>query len=357
MGVFDKVLASDESIFKNEVALNYDYIPKIVPHRKAQQEKVAYCIKPLFQNMNGRNIVISGLPGIGKTVATKHVVNEIEEHTDDIIPIYINCWQKNTPYKIYLEICEQLDFKFTQNKRTEELLQVIKKLFTSKSAVFIFDEIDKADDASFIYSLLEEIYYKTIICITNYKSWMSTLDKRIMSRLVPETLEFLPYNKAETKDIIEKRIEIAFYPNTWEEKAIEMIIEKTSEIKDIRTGLYLIKESGLSAEDRSSKKVEEKDVEVALKKVIDFKIKDVNELEDDSQKILNLIKNNSPARIGDIFKLYEEADGKLSYKSFQRRVMKLEESKFIQTKKQMGGAEGTTTMLHYNTTNKQLTDF
>ncbi len=357
MGIFDKVLASDETVFKNPMALNYDFIPKIVPHRESQQQKIAYCIKPLFQKVNGRNIVISGLPGIGKTVATKHVINEVEEHTDEIIPIYVNCWQKNTPYKVYLEVCDQLGYKFTQNKRTEELLSVASKLLSTKAAIFIFDEIDKAEDSSFLYSLIEDIYYKTIICITNYKSWMSTLDKRIMSRLVPENLEFLPYNKVETEDILRQRMQSAFFEGIFEEDAFAKVVTKTFEVKDIRTGLYLLKEAGLSAEERSSKKITVEDVNKALSKVIDFKIKDINDMDDEAQFILDIVKNNSPARIGDVFKIYETSGGKASYKTFQRRISKLEENKFIKTKKQVGGAEGTTTMISYDSSNKQLTDF
>jgi len=357
MGIFDKVLRSDESVFKVEIALNYDYQPKLIPYREKQQFKIVNCIKPLFNNMNGRNLIITGLPGIGKTVATKHVLAELEEETTEIIPIYINCWQKQTTYKIFVDICNQLEFKFIQNKRTEELLEIIKKILNKKAAVFVFDEIDKTDDPNFLYSLIEEIHYKSIICITNYKSWVSTLDKRIMSRLMPETIEFLPYNKVETEGILNERIRIAFVPEVWDKKALSIIVEKTSELKDIRTGLYLLKEAGLCANDRSSKKIEEIDVKKALEKIPDFKIKNTNELENDLQIILEIVKKNSGSKIGELYKIYESNEGKGSYKTFQRKIAKLKESKFIKTKKIIGGEEGSTTIVSYDTATKQLSDF
>lgn len=357
MGIFDKVLASDGTVFKNDIALNYDFIPKLIPHRENQQFKVASCIKPLFAHMNGRNMIISGLPGIGKTVATRKVLDELEEQTDDIIPIYVNCWQKGTSYKVFLEICEQLDYKFTQNKRTEELLSVIGKLLNTKAAVFVFDEIDKAEDPNFIYSLIEEVHYKSIICITNYKSWTATIDKRIMSRFMPETIEFHPYNKNETADILKSRVEQAFFDGAFTSDALQLVTDKTYEVKDIRTGLYVLKEAGLAAEERSSKTIEVEDVKTALGKIPDFKIKDIDELGNEEQVILEIIKKNSPARIGDLFKIYEDNGGKGSYKTFQRKVGKLEENKFISIKKQIGGAEGTTSMISYESLNKTLSDF
>jgi cell division control protein 6 len=357
MGVFDKVLRTGESLFKNEVALSYDFMPKNIPYRENQQHQIARCIKPLFNNMSGRHVVVYGLPGVGKTIALKQILSEIEEETDEIVPIYINCWKKNTTFKIFVDICHQLGYKFTQNKRTEELFDVIKKLVNTKSAVFVFDEIDKCDDFDFMYSLLEDIYKKTIIGITNYKSWISSVDERIMSRFMPEQVAFNPYNAAEIEGILKTRIGYAFVSGIWDLLALSSIVSKTTEMKDVRTGLYLLKESGLAAEDRSSKKIEAVDVDSAIAKMQDFKIKKVSELEDDSQIVLDLIKNNSPAKIGDVYKMYQENGGTASYKTFQRRVEKLHENKFIATKKVTGGAEGTTTFLYYDTATRQLSDF
>lgn len=357
MGVFDKVLAGGESLFKNEVALSYEFMPKLITFRETQQFALAKCIKPLFNKMNGKNAIIYGLPGIGKTVATKHVLMELEEQTDDILTLYTNCWQKNTSYKIFLDMCEQLEYKFIHNKRTEELFEILKKELNKKSVVFVFDEIDKVEDFTFLYSILEEIYRKSIVCITNYKSWISSLDERIMSRLVPEHIEFPPYTKDESKGILEQRKDLAFVSGVWMEDAFSLVVSITYDLKDIRSGLYLLKESGLSAEDRSSKKIDISDVTVAKSKLQDFKIKKIDDLDVDIQQVLELIKKHSPSKIGDIFKIYQESGGTLSYKSFQRRVEKLSENKFISVKKITGGTEGSTTIIYYDSATRQLSDF
>ncbi|MBU1704159.1 MAG: AAA family ATPase, partial [Nanoarchaeota archaeon] len=195
--MFKDMLGSDQTLFKNEDALDYSFIPKAIPYRESQQQHIATCIKPLFQQRNGKNLVVHGKPGIGKTVATLHLFREIEEETDDVVPVYVNCWQKNTTFKIMVEMCNVLGYKFTQNKNTEELFDIVKNIANKKGIAFAFDEVDKVQDFDFLYMILEEIFKKTIILITNYKTFFDNLDERIRSRLMADILEFKQYNQAE----------------------------------------------------------------------------------------------------------------------------------------------------------------
>ena len=356
MSLFKDILGSNESLFKNPVALDFDYQPKLILYREPQQRHIATCIKPLFNNMNGRNLFIYGPPGIGKTVACRHVVNELEETTDDIIPIYINCWQKNTSFKIILELCEVIGYKFTHNKKTEELFKIVKQYLNKKSVVFVFDEIDKVEDLDFIYSLLEEIYRKSVILITNYKSWLLNLDERVKSRLLAEMLEFKPYNQQETKGILKERMKYAFTPGVWEDDAFEVIANKTFEMSDIRSGLYLMKEAATVAEEDSSRKITMPHVNKAITKLDEFNIKDPEELEDYNKFVLDIIKENSDKKIGDLHKIYLEKGGKRAYKSFQRKIKALEDAKFITTEK-VTGVGGNTTIVKYKEQEKKLSEF
>jgi len=356
MSLFKDMLSDNESLFVNEIALDYDFLPKKLPYRGNQQEHMAACIKPLFQKRNGMNLVIHGLPGIGKTAACRKVIEELEEETDDIIPVYVNCWQHNTTYKIVIEICNSIGYRLTMNKKTNELLNiVIDKLNKNLGTVFVFDEIDKAEDLDFLYTLLEKLYRKSIFLITNYKEDVLAIDERIKSRLTPETLEFEPYNLAETEGILRQRRDIAFVKNIWDEKAFGLIVKKTFELKDIRKGLYLLKEAGNCAEQESKRKIEFKNAEKAVSKLDSFFSKKENELTEDEQSILELIKKNPKMKIGELFKKYQESGGKSSYKSFQRRIEKLEKGKFISAEKTHGGKEGNTKIISLK--NKQLTDF
>ena len=357
MGMFKDMLGNDESLFRNHVALDYDYMPKMIRYREAEQRQIASCIKPIFSERNGRNAVVFGAPGVGKTLAAKHILEEIDNETDEILTVYVNCWKSDTTYKIFLEICDVLGYKFTVNKKTEELFAEIKRIVNKKSAVFVFDEIDRAKDYDFLYTILEDIYRKSVILVTNFKQWSMELDQRIKSRLMPESIEFLPYNPEETRGILKERMEYAFVPDIWDTEAFNMIVRKAVGFGDIRRGLYLMREAGNCAEEASSRKILLDHVNKAVAKIEDFLVNSKEELGDESKEVLELIKKNSGKKIGDIFKIYQDGGGDNNYKWFQRRIAKLEEGRFITAKKITGGAEGTTTILEYSQPTKKLTEF
>jgi len=356
MALFKDMLHSDESIFKNELALDYDFLPKILPHREAQQRYIADCIKPLLMGKNGKNLFIYGAPGIGKTTAMRFVLKELEEEEDKVVPIYINCWQKNSTFKIISEICQQLGYRLTHNKRTEELFEIIKNMLNKKAAVFAFDEVDKLEELDFLYSIMEDIYKKSILLITNYSDWLEDLDERLKSRLMPEVNEFKPYNLEETRDILKQRAGYAFVPNVFADDAFELIVKKTGEAEDIRMGLHLMREAGNIAEDKSSRKINLEHSTLAVTKISEFTIKKSSELNEDEQSILEIIKKNSERKIGDLYNIYKEKGGKLVYKSFQRKIDKLQKNKFISVKKVTGG-EGNTSIIKYASPTKKLTEF
>jgi cell division control protein 6 len=351
MGLFDNMLKAGESLIRNEEALDFEFLPKILPFREKEQRFIAESIKPLFQNRNGRNVVMYGPPGIGKTAAARHVIRELEEQTDDIYPVYINCWQNNTSYKVMVEICEHLGYRLVQNKKTVDLYKVVASMVNKKCAVFIFDEIDKAEEYDFLYFILEDIYKKSICLITNFKEWVATLDSRIKSRLMAEMLEFKQYSEHETKEIMKQRASYAFPAGVWEDSAFERVAKKTYEIRDIRTGLFLMRESALIAEEQSRKKITLPDVEKAITKLENFTIKNSKELDEDTRFILTIVKENSGKKIGDLYKIYQDKGGKHTYKTFQRKIEELDKSRFIATKKQKGTG-GNTTIVE-----KKLTDY
>jgi len=353
MGLYDDLLKNGESMFKNEYALDYTFLPKVVPYREQQQKYLASCIKPILMDHTGRNVLVHGPPGVGKTAALKHLLRELDESdefTDKLFPIYVNCWHKNTTYKIVLELCDAVGYAFVQNKNTEDLFKIVTQIINKKGAVFVFDEIDKVEDTDFLYILSETVFKKTILLVTNYKSWLLDLDDRIRSRLMLEQIEFPHYNEKEIEGILRERISYAFQTNCFDDDALKTISLKAEELKDLRIGLFLLRESAVIAESRSCKRITNEHVSKAIEKIGQFTIKNSDELDDEAKLILKVVKDHSGKKIGDLFKFYEKADGKSSYKTFQRKITKLEEGRFISLERTHAG--GNTTIV-----NKKLTEY
>jgi cell division control protein 6 len=232
---------------------------------------------------------------------------------------------------------------------------VIKNIVNKKSAVFVFDEIDKVEDTEFLYTLVEEIFKKTIILITNHEDWVDELEPRVRSRVLPEKVAFRPYSAQETKEILKQRSEYAFVKGAWDAQAFALACEEASRFQDIRAGLYLLKEAGQHAEMSSSKKITSDHVKQALAKMDHFTIKDQGDLEDDAQRILEIIKAHDGSRIGDLYEKYKQTGATVTYKTFQRRIRKLADNRFIDTKR-VTGKDGNTTIIEIAKT-KKLSEF
>jgi archaeal cell division control protein 6 len=347
MGLFDDILHDNESLFINEQALDYDYVPKIIPHRENQQHHIADIIKPLFQGKSGGNLFIFGVPGIGKTVAAKHVLRELNDKTDDIFTIYVNCWKKDTSYKILMEICEQLGYKWVHNKRTDELMKVVSEIVNKKSIVVVLDEVDRVKELDILYNFSEDFYKKCILMIANDSEWLIKLDDRIKSRLNADALEFKPYNFEETFDILRQRIQYAFVENIVDEKVLELSANRAFESGDLRTGVFLLRESGNIAEMKGSRKVLVEHCEKAIDKLDSFKIKKKEDFGVEERKILDMIKENSGSTIKDLFEIY---GGDISYRTFHRKIEELDKNNMIS----LGEKEGKSITVHYA---KKLDEF
>ncbi len=351
VNLFNDALNNIESLFINETSLDFDYIPKEIPYREQNQKYIVECIKPLLQKRSGRNLFISGSPGIGKTSAVKHIFRDLEMETDEVIPLYINCWKKDTSFKIINAICESIGYKWTVNKRTDELLKAALNILNKKSVVICLDEVDKVKEMDILYSLVEDLLRKTILLITNNKEWLAQLDERIRSRLTPELLEFKPYSLEETKGILKMRRDYAFPPQVFEEDAFNLLVEKTFTLKDIRSGLFLLKEAGNQAEVKLSKKITKEHTQNAIEKLESFKIKNSEDFDEYSRKIMDLIKAHPKMTIKELYEAYLLEKGDLAFSTFHKKIKELQKNKMVDIE----GASGQTPGIVQYT--KKLVDF
>lgn len=355
MGVFDSLLKEGESLFLNDYALDFSFQPKLLLHREKEQFAIAQAIRPLFAQRTGKNILLYGRPGIGKTLAVLHVFRELEEQHEEILPVYVNCWQNNSTYKIAIALCEAVNYKFYQNKKTHEIFKDLQEKFNKTAVAFCFDEVDKVEDFDFLYTLLEGVFRKSLIFISNYKEWFVSLDERIRSRVHPELLEFKEYSDTEIHDILEQRRGFAFKEGALSEEGFAQILQHAISHKDIRAGLHLMKQAAETAEEASSRIITAAHVSSVLTKGVEEYLKESIELDEDCRFILEVVKSNSGMKIGELFKKYENLSGKLGYKTFTRKMQTLAYGGFVSLKK-IGGAGGNSTIVYHQQI-KKLSEF
>ena len=142
-----------EGIFRNENALNYEFIPREIFYRDSEKEEIASVFKQLLDGRDGRNILIYGPPGVGKTLLVKHLLRELEENKKekDINLLYVNCWKYNSSYKVIVEMCKEMGYGLTANKNTNELMDKLALLLNKAPSIIVLDEVDKLDDNDILY--------------------------------------------------------------------------------------------------------------------------------------------------------------------------------------------------------------
>ena len=256
-----------ESIFYNKKALQSNYNPENILHRREQIEQIAHILAPNLKLEKASNAFIYGKPGSGKTLTTKHVLKELQKMAIlkkiPLTTIYLNCKLRriaDTEYRIIAEIARELGKVVpATGLPTVEVYNVFIEAIDSKKQVLVLvlDEIDqlvKKTGDVVLYNLtrLNEELKKaqiTLIGISNDIFFLENLDSRVRSSLSEEEITFPPYNAIQLQEILKQRAEIAFRPWVMEEGVIEKCAAYAAQSHgDARRALELLRVAGEIAE-------------------------------------------------------------------------------------------------------------
>jgi cell division control protein 6 len=335
-------------IIKNEDALNFEYVPKQLPHREGQVEEIASSIKPMLGGAKGTNLFITGAPGIGKTASLKWVLRELGEHTDEVIPLYVNCWSNRTKFFIFQDMANHLKLSFTAGKSADHLLQQIEYKLKGKSAIFVFDEIDKVEDNDFLYQILEKFPRSTVFLASNMSDYTINMDPRIKSRLTIRTISFKPYSLLEVTDILRSRVKLSLKEDSIDPSLLKQIANITYNKGDLRVGLFMLREAARNAENNQHKAITEADIKPIISQLENTKIGEEEKLNSDEKKIIESIKEHNGGVAGAVYDSYKKKGGELSYRSFKRYVTRLETLGLTKTEETGAGFKGKSTKISLN---------
>ena len=103
------------SVIKDVSCLDFDYIPKELPHRGSQLQLLAQLFKPILSQV-AQNGVIVGPVGTGKTVIAKtfcqKLVTAARSKQVFIEYVHINCRKRSTDAMVLLGILNHFDSRF-----------------------------------------------------------------------------------------------------------------------------------------------------------------------------------------------------------------------------------------------------
>ncbi|MCK4424588.1 AAA family ATPase [Candidatus Bathyarchaeota archaeon] len=239
--------------------------------READLTVMAAYLSEIFRAGQARNLFIHGKPGTGKTVCIRHLLSEINRHTQQtnapVMATYVNAGRTRTPYYTMLEIVKGLGLNVPDaGWQMFRLKQAFERLLRDKSIVIAIDEVD-----SIIFKEKEPLVYylnrqpkTTLILLSNTVEDATQLPERALSTLQPRLLLLKPYTFEETKKILKERVEYAFQPGVISNKLLNKVAKIASKTGDIRLGFSLLLSAGHAAEVAGKSRIDAEDVQSAV---------------------------------------------------------------------------------------------
>jgi cell division control protein 6 len=257
----------EPSIIAREDVLMTSHLPDHMLYRDSQLKAIADAIKPMLKKGYADNLFIHGNSGTGKTSGVKFIIRQMRAHSDNVLPVYVNCWENYTQAAVYSRIIEEMHLPLPRrgiasDEQFDRIIQYARNY--EKPILLVLDELDGLRHDKLLYSISraneKEGVLFGIISMTNNKTLLSGMDARIRSSLRFSEMEFPDYSADEIFGIIRSRAEAGLVPGSWDERLLRKIAE-SSEDGSARIALQYLWKAAKRAESKSQAKIMIQDFE------------------------------------------------------------------------------------------------
>ncbi|OKY77212.1 MAG: Cdc6-related protein AAA superfamily ATPase [Candidatus Methanohalarchaeum thermophilum] len=247
------------TIFKNEDALSFNFVPKELPEREEELRELIRVFRNVLEEGVGRkqSALISGKVGTGKTVLAKKFGKMVSER-DKFDYVHVNCRRNDSETKALFKALREYDKDFPKRGYSAE--EMIKSLFSmlkirGKYLFLTLDEVDfliNKNGSELIYTLSrlsedEESRFEdriSVIYISRSPSFRKKLDESTKSTLRNNLINLNDYNRSELISILEQRVELAFKSGTVSDNSVDLIADIASNWGNARFAIELLWKAG-----------------------------------------------------------------------------------------------------------------
>lgn len=237
MGMFERTA----SVFDNAMVLDEEYQPDKIRERDEELEQYRQALQPIIDNRPLSNIFVYGKTGTGKTVATRYMLDHLQEdaeHYDDVnLSItWVGCENLSSSYQVAVALVNELRASEQQISTTGHSQQAVFNMLYDEldniggTILIVLDEIDNigADD-DILYGLPRarangyiEDARPLVIGISNDFQFKDNLSPKVRDTLCEAEILFPPYDATELNSILYPRAEKAFYDDILEDDVVPL---------------------------------------------------------------------------------------------------------------------------------------
>lgn len=239
--------SEDGPIIRNLAAITENHLPTDIVARDSQVRELQACLAPASQGNRPLDVWLHGKPGSGKTTVARHVASQLE-HNTRVYVVYVNCWQLPTLFMVLQRIVESLRIVVPDNAMNVVKLHRIRSQIGNAPLVVMLDEIDKAQpkDRNSILYTLADMGNTGVVCISNSRAPLLTLEGRVRSRVNPRIITFEPYGAEDLRRILDARAKQALAPNSYTPELLEKIARLAG--GDARVAIHTLRQAAQQAE-------------------------------------------------------------------------------------------------------------
>jgi len=324
------------SVIEDARVLTEDFIPKEVVHRASQVEVIEDNLKPLIEGNNGRNMLIYGPTGVGKTCITRYVLQELSSYVSNLKDSFVNCWTKDSNFKILYDLVTELGSPLGLHRKgtsTEDLLEKLKEVFNEREkGVVVLDEVDQLENDKLLYHL-SQLPNLTLIFISNRETVFYDTDPRVRSRLEGKAeIEFPKYSPEELKDILADRANWGLVPDAIKDSQLKRIAHASQ--GDARKGITALRIAAEAAE-REDSSIKDEHIQQALPQAGEEKKQQSLASLNQHQKILyEIIEDKQEVKPSALYEQYEKKKGEncVVRRTVRKYLKKMERYDLIEKK-------------------------
>ena len=258
---------SGPTVFKAMEKLDFDYVPKELPHRDEQLRKLARIFGQILTSNISENAFVTGNVGTGKTVMTKKFCGDFKKYAVEsgvaLETVHVNCRRRNSDSSVMLKIVTHFQESFPDRGfSVDEMLDSVRKHLNQRKChlIVVLDEVDvllKKSGSNLIYLLTRFNEENTSgtntisLILISQVNVMDMMEKAALSTFKrTNIIEMNKYAIKELADILIQRIELAFKKNVIDTEAIDLIADIAAVEGDARLAIELLWKSGMAANDK-----------------------------------------------------------------------------------------------------------